>query len=75
MIGYQGFDDAFIGFGQRCGCDPIAVYDMQKMAMILVADGMTYDEAIEYIDFNCLSGWIGEQTPLIITPPGWAQDD
>ena len=29
-------------------------------------DGMTYEEAIEYFDYNILGAWMGEYTPVYI---------
>ena len=29
-------------------------------------DGMNYDDAEEYIEFNCIGAYIGEQTPIIV---------
>jgi len=59
----DGFDDAIIGFdevGRRL------VYDMDKVIDILIIDGMTYDDAIEYYDFNISSAYIGEGTPIFV---------
>jgi hypothetical protein len=35
---------------------------------LMQRDGMTYDEADEYIEFNCIGAWVGEQTPIIVKP-------
>jgi len=68
MITWTGFDDALIGYAERCTQPPVAIYDLASMIEILTnRDGMTWDEAHEYIEFNYLGGWHGEQTPLIIT--------
>jgi hypothetical protein len=29
-------------------------------------DGMEYDEALEYFDFNIAGAYVGEQTPIFI---------
>jgi len=29
-------------------------------------DGMSDDEAVEYIEYNCIGAWVGEQTPYIL---------
>jgi hypothetical protein len=58
-----GFDDAIIGFdevGRRL------VYDMDRVIDILVLDGMTYDEAVKYYDFEILDAYIGEGTPIFV---------
>lgn len=30
-------------------------------------DGMTYEEALEYFDFNIQCAWLGEFTPIYIS--------
>ena len=32
-------------------------------------DGMTFDEALEFVEYNCVGTWIGECTPLIVVNP------
>ena len=29
---------------------------------------MSFEEAEEYIDYNCIGAWIGDQTPIIVMP-------
>lgn len=66
-ITWDGFDDALIGFAARCGQPLVAVYDYGRLIDVLFdRDGMEYDDARDYIEFNLLGGWIGEQTPLIV---------
>ena len=65
----DGFDEACIGFSQRINEPLLAVYQWQKMVQILKKrDKMDYEQAVEYIDYNCLGAWIGEQTPIIVMP-------
>lgn len=68
MITWIGFEKAYIGAAWRCGCsEPIAVYNYEMMCTILITrDKMTPDEAVEYIDFNVLNAWVGEDTPYIL---------
>ena len=33
---------------------------------VLVEEGLPTEEAIEYLDFNVLNAYVGEQTPLYI---------
>lgn len=45
------YDSAFIGVSH----DDRAVYDYEKMIVYLMdTDGMTYEEAVEFIDYNTL---------------------
>ena len=63
----DGFDEAFIGYSQRIGEPDIAVYSYEQMLGVLVRrDDMDYDEATEYVNYNCISAWIGPQTPIIV---------
>lgn len=66
----DGFDKAFIGYSQRNNNEPLlAVYSRSLMIDVLVErDGMTSEEAMEYIDFNCVGAWVGENTPIIVMP-------
>lgn len=63
----DNFDEAFIGWSQRINEPELAVYDYERMVKVLVdRDGMTQDEADEYIEYNCIGAWVGEQTPIIV---------
>jgi hypothetical protein len=65
----DGFEEAFIGLSLRCGQPTLASYSWEKMVYILMdRDGMEYDEAVEYISYNCLGAWMGELTPSIVLP-------
>jgi beta-lactam-binding protein with PASTA domain len=60
----DGFDDALVGVGSRCGQPDVAVYDVDKCIDILMRNGLTNDEAREHFSFNVEGGWVGEQTPV-----------
>ena len=63
----DGFDEAIIGMAERINLGPVVAYDVDKILGIMVErDGMTYEEAIEYFDFNILGAWMGENTPVYI---------
>lgn len=61
------YDDCIAGVVQRFGQDPIVCYDLDKVLAKLVKDGMTYDEAVEWFEFNQIGAWVGEKTPCFIT--------
>jgi hypothetical protein len=64
----DGFDDAFIGYGQQFS-RVLAIYDRAKCIEILMKrDGMTEDEAEEFFEFNVTGSWVGEYTPVFFTP-------
>jgi len=63
----DGFDEAFIGWTTRINEPDCAVYDYDAMVRICMwRDGMSDDEAVEYIEYNCIGAWVGEQTPYIL---------
>jgi hypothetical protein len=65
MLTADGLDAAIIGVGARCGQPDIVAYDVEKVLEILVArDGMSYEEALEFYEFNIEGAWVGDQTPL-----------
>jgi hypothetical protein len=65
----DGFDEALIGFSQRINEPLLAVYCWRKMMDVcMLRDGMTDEEAEEYISYNCIGAWVGEQTPIIVMP-------
>ena len=64
---WNGYDDCIIGVGTRCGMTDVFIYDKHKMITKLVRrDDMTYDEALEFIDFNIAGAFIGEDTPILV---------
>ncbi len=63
----DGFDEAIIGMAERINLSHVVAYDVDKMLEIMVErDGMTYEEVMEYFDYNILGAWMGEYTPVYI---------
>lgn len=60
----DGFDDAIIGYGERCGLS-VVLYDARICIEILMdRDGMTDEEAEEFFNYNVLGSYVGEMTPI-----------
>ena len=66
MKKWTGCDEAIVGLGHRCGCDTVVVYDYDKLVDVFIQQGMDEEESIEWIDYNILGAWIGEDTPIIL---------
>ena len=62
---WEGFDDALIGLATRCGSEPIAVYDRDRMISML-SKQMAPEDAVEYLDFNIAGAHIGPLTPILL---------
>lgn len=68
MLFADGFDEAIIGIVERAGQPTVALYDTRKCIKILMdEDGMSYDEALEYFEFNILGSYMGKNTPAFCT--------
>lgn len=59
----DGFNDAIVGIEPS---SMRVVYDIDKMINILTEQDMTYEDAIEYLEFNTFGAYIGEKTPIYI---------
>jgi hypothetical protein len=62
----DGFDDCIIGICEAFGSVPVVAYDYDKVIATLQSDGMTYEEAVEYHEFNQAGAYVGERTPVFI---------
>lgn len=63
----DGFDDAIVGVVLQDE-HPKVVYDSYKCIDMLIAEGMSKEEATEYFDYNVSGSYVGEQTPIFIYP-------
>lgn len=60
------YDDAIIGYDE---VSLRIVYDYDKMVECLVKeDGMEYDEAMEFIDYNTIRAcpYMGDKAPIVL---------
>lgn len=62
----DGFDDAIIGIEDD---SMRLIYSVSKCIEILVAQGMSEEDAVEYFHFNTKCAWVGDKTPI------WCTDD
>lgn len=64
---FDGFDDALLGLTSRPGQPGLLAYSYDKMVQVLVdRDGMSREDAVEYLDFNTVCAWMGPGTPVIV---------
>jgi len=68
----DGLDEALVGLtcyqsGRSTVC---AVYDYERCVAVFRKQGMTDDEAREWMDFNVVGAWVGDGTPVFLTKPG-----
>jgi hypothetical protein len=75
MKKWDGFDVAIIGTASVWNGNErvdVLVYDIYQMVeQLTIRDGMSQDDAIEYINFNIENAYIGKDTPIIV----WEYND
>jgi hypothetical protein len=61
-------DAAILGVVTRIDGFEAVCYDENKVVRLLMThDGMTEEEAIEYMEFNMKGAWVGETTPVFLS--------
>tara|TARA_R100000008_G_scaffold26525_1_gene14512 strand:+ start:281 stop:550 length:270 start_codon:yes stop_codon:yes gene_type:complete len=62
----DGYDSAIIGVA--CGHDlPRVVYDYDAMIEACMQEaGMTYEDSVEWIEYNTIGAYVGKNTPIYI---------
>lgn len=67
LLKADGFDKAIIGVGRKKGSQDSLVYSYDKCIQILMErDGMEYDDAVEFMEFNVVDAYVGERTPIFV---------
>ena len=62
----DGFEQALLGFGTQFH-HAIAIYDYDACVQILMGrDSMSYDDALEHMEFNVVGSWMGKHTPVFM---------
>ena len=62
-----GLEEAAIGYTMNHHSPQVVVYDYDKCVAVLVSrDGMTEEEADEYLGFNTLGAYVGPNGPVYI---------
>jgi hypothetical protein len=63
----DGLEAGLVGYTMNHHHAVVAVYDYDKCVQALVdRDGMTHEGADEFLDFNTLGAYVGENGPLFV---------
>lgn len=69
LLKLDGYDDCVIGIAHRFGNQQVLAYDLNKILLKLQErDGMSYEEAVEFFEYNMLGSYVGDRTPLYVMP-------
>lgn len=67
MVKAEGLEDAILGTGGRINMDEVLIYSYDKCVQIFMdKDKMTYEEAVEWMEFNVVGAWWGPKTPIFM---------
>ena len=63
----DGYDDCICGIVERFGMENVLLYDTDTIIEKMMSlDGMSYQEAMEYFDYNIKGAWMGEGSPCFL---------
>jgi hypothetical protein len=66
----DGLDEALVGVTcYQPGRPVCAVYRYAGCVRVLVEQGMSEEEAVEYVEFNTVGAWVGDRTPVFVRYP------
>ena len=80
LIQFDGLEDALLGVVEVHTKPPRLCYSFNGIIDVLMGrDGMTFEEAVEFFEFNIACLWAGEGTPAILYETTdlepWLEDD
>ena len=59
-------DKAIVGVVTRIGLEALC-YDTDKVIKLIMGhDKMSYEDALEYFEYNMKGAWVGEHTPVFL---------
>ena len=64
----DGFDDAIIGI---CPTSLRVVYSRNTCINILMAEGDSWEDAVDYLEYNTFNAYVGEHTPIWVEDFKW----
>ena len=65
----EGYEDWILGTMDRYGFEfPVLCYDLPKIINKMVKNGMSEEEAYEYYHYNLIGAWVGDGTPVFLSP-------
>jgi len=65
-IKMDGFDDCIVGVCESFGNEPRIVYDIDLIIQKLMKEGMSYDDAVEFYEYNQAGAYVGKNTPVFV---------
>lgn len=67
----NGFDEAIIGI---CPTSMKVIYSRNKCIEVLMKDGDSWEDAVDFLEYNTFNTYIGEFTPIWVEDFEWDQE-
>lgn len=64
----DGFDDAIIGI---CPTSFRVIYSRNKCINTLMEQGESWEDAVDYLEYNTFNSYVGEYTPVWVEDFAW----
>ena len=71
MVLFDDMDSAVVGVVRISGVGTIACYDMNLAIQSFMSQGMSREEAQDWVEFNVLDAYVGEFTPAFLIRVGY----
>jgi len=62
----EGLEEAFLGIAEGFGGTMVPVYSYDMCIQILMREGMDYEQAIEYFEYNTMGAYYSDNQPMYI---------
>ena len=59
-------DEAIIGVVRRIGLEAVCYNTDKVIELLMEHDKMSYEDALEYFEYNMIGAWVGEHTPVFL---------
>jgi hypothetical protein len=59
-------DAAIVGVVRRIGLEAVCYNTDKVIELLMEHDKMSYEEALEYFEYNMIGAWVGEHTPVFL---------
>ena len=59
-------DAAIVGVVRRIGLEAVCYNTDKVIELLMEHDNMSYEDALEYFEYNMIGAWVGEHTPVFL---------
>jgi hypothetical protein len=59
-------DAAIVGVVRRIGLEAVCYNTDKVIELLMEHDKMSYEDALEYFEYNMIGAWVGEHTPVFL---------